>query len=191
MNVLLKSENFLKNGLTDEEVLYLLIMSTKSNIERAQKSLIEKGFITQDGVLYKDFRITEAGMSAINAVILDSDKEVPKESKSLKDFADSLRMLFPKGMQQGKYSWRSSTKEISERLRVFYREFGSNYTEEEIYNATKNYVTRMSEDPHMRTLPYFLWDKRGGNYSSLLANEIECIRDGETPTKEDWRSSLV
>jgi len=46
MNLILKTETFLRNNLTDDEVVYLLMLSKKIDEESVQKSLESKGFIT-------------------------------------------------------------------------------------------------------------------------------------------------
>lgn len=185
----LDTETFLKRGLSREALFLLLWTHFKCDRERAEQELLEEGYA--DVCLDGSLRITEKGAKTISKIVLDSDKNIPKEGNHLLDFANSLRMLFPRGMQQGKYSWRGSGPEIEHRLRVFYQEFGTDYTEEEIYQATEKYVSRMQDDPYMRTLPYFLWDKRGGSYSSLLASEIQVLREGEDKRKEDWTTKMV
>lgn len=185
----LDTEHFLERGLSRDELLLLLWMHFDCNREIAIRELLRDGFA--DINIDNSLRITNKGYDAISKIVLDSDEAVPKESKHLLEFANSLRYLFPKGLQQGKYPWRGSGPEIEHRLRIFYRDFGSDCTEEEIYQATERYVARMENEPYMRTLPYFLWDKREGNYSSLLASEIEMMREGEDIRKEDWRTNVI
>ena len=200
MNLLLNTETFLKNGLTIDEVLYLLILSSNSNMEKAKQSLIDKGFITQDGNLFGEYRITQNGIKAMNNVVLDSDKDVPKVTdKELEVLAGEMRALFPKGYQQEvptkMYPWRCSISEVVERLRKFWFKFGSEYTKEEILAATENYVKRMTGQRFMQTLKYFIWKKNesDGTYGSALANEIDMIREGEGEEHNsgDWQNTMV
>jgi len=195
MNLILKTETFLRNNLTDDEVVYLLMLSKKIDEESVQKSLESKGFITRDGNIFGDYRITEAGIKTINNIVLDSNDKVPKATdKDLLALAGDMIALFPKGYQQGnKYAWRCSPAACVERLRGFFLKFNNNYTNEEILQATKNYVEHYKDSGQMRILIYFIWNTKGGSYDSPLASEIEIIRSGakaENPD-EDWTTKLV
>lgn len=200
MNWLLKTETFLKNNLTADEVLCLISLLTKSDMEGAKKSLVDKGFITQDGDLFGGYRITRAGADAMNNIIIDSDDKVPKVTdKDLEVLAGEMRAIYPKGYQQEypvkMYPWRCSIGEVKDRLRKFWFKFGSEYTNEEILEATKRYVERMSGQRFMQTLKYFIWKKNDadGSYGSALANEIDAMREGEEETKptSDWQNKMV
>lgn len=193
MNLLLQTETFLKNNLTDEEVLYMLILSRGCSIEKAQESLLKKGFITQDGNIFADYRITKAGVDAVNAVVLDSDKKIPtKTDKELRELASDLITLFPKGYQQGnRYPWRMSPSAAVERLRSFFLKFNNDYTFDEIREATKRYVEHYKDSGQMRTMIYFIWNIKNGSYDSPLANEIELLRSGAEPESNDWQNTMV
>lgn len=196
MKIWLDTEVFYHNNLLTEEVLYLLAVANNCDLERAKKSLSKKGFIDWRESS-KEWVITDSGINALDGAVLDSDSDVPKKTKSLIEFASSLRNLFPKGMKKDdygtpKWSWRGNAAEIEKRLRVFFREFGE-YSQEEIYKATEHYVKRMTDDKFMKILPYFIWDKRGGDYSSPLATEIEMLKEGgvEDGSSDDWRNTLI
>ena len=148
MNLLLQTETFLKNNLTDEEVLYMLILSRGCSIEKAQESLLKKGFITQDGNIFADYRITKAGVDAVNAVVLDSDKKIPtKTDKELRELASDLIALFPKGYQQGnRYPWRMSPSAAVERLRSFFLKFNNDYTFDEIARLLEETKQQLGRD---------------------------------------------
>lgn len=195
MNLVLKTETFLKHNLTDNEVVYLLMLSKNIDEESVQKSLESKGFITRDGNIFGDYRITEAGNKAINNIVLDSSDRVPKATdKELLKLAGDMIALFPKGYQQGnKYAWRCSPAACVERLRGFFLKFNNDYTHEEILEATKNYVEHYKDSGQMRILIYFIWNTKGGSYDSPLASEIEILRSGAKADNpdEDWMHELV
>lgn len=195
MKICLDTDVFYHNDLLTEEVIYLLAILLGCDLERAENSLQEKDFIKWQEAT-KSWVITHDGKEALDGAVLDSDSEVPKKDKSLIEFAASLRNLFPKGAKRDnfgtpKWPWRGNATEIVKRLRVFFKEFGE-YSQEEIYNAAKHYVTRMEGDKYMKTLPYFLWDKRGGDYASPLATEIEMLREGGVESNpDDWTDTII
>ena len=193
MKIRLDTEKFLQNGLSDEEVLYLLILSNDCSIERAQKNLIDKGFITRDGNIFGELRLTRSGVDAINSIILDSDKNVPtKTDKELRNLACDIIAMFPKGYQQGnRYPWRMSPSAAVERLRGFFLKFNNDYTFDEIREATKKYVEHYKDSGQMRTMIYFIWNTKNGGYDSPLANEIEILRSGVEETTDGWQNTMV
>lgn len=195
MNLVLKTETFLKHNLTDNEVVYLLMLSKNVDKESVQKSLESKGFITRDGNIFGDYRITDSGKKAINDIVLDSNDKVPKSGdKNLLKLAEDMIALFPKGYQQGnKYAWRCSPAVCVERLRGFFHKFDNDYTHEEILEATKNYIEHYKDSGQMRTLIYFIWNTKNGSYDSPLAAEIEILRSGAKAdsSDEDWMHEMV
>ena len=190
MKITLDSSTFLKNNLTDEEVFYLLSVSRDCNLERAERRLIDKGFIRIDDE--NKVHITQKGNDALTTVILDSDKGI-SSPKSLENLVGDLRALFPKGLQQGRYPWRDSPAGITERLRVFEKKFGR-YPYEKIVKATENYVKRMTGDPFMKTLKYFIWSEQKGTLESGLANELALLEEGgedEVVASQDWTNNMI
>lgn len=195
MRILIDTDYVYSNNLTTEEVLVLLAYYMKVDKAKIMAALKEKGYITQDGSLFNDWRVSEAGVSALNNLIYDSSKEVPKKSNALSEFADKLRAVFPKGYKEtgdGKYSWRGTNKEIVDRLRKFYMQYGTKYSEEDILNATKKYVEAHQNSDKMRVLKYFIMKKdlKQGFEVSDLADILENGESLEDSTK-DWRTTMV
>lgn len=194
MNIALNTEYFLQNNLTLEEVLLLLSISNSCDMVRARDSLINKGYITRDGLESKALRITDEGINKINNIIYTPKVEeaTKEETESIESFADKLRLLFPKGFKNGtKHSWRGTNKDIVDKLKKFYFVYGDKYSRKQIYNATKQYVEEMTDNPYMRTLKYFIFKKdiNQGAEVSDLADFLENWDEKET--SQDWRNTMV
>lgn len=192
MRILIDTDCVFCNNLTTEEVLTLLMLYIKGDKDRATKTLTDKGFITQDGNIFKEWRITENGVAALNNLIYDSDKKVPKrDDKRLNELADKLREIYPKGRMQGQYSWRGTHKEIVDKLRKFFFKYGDKFTDEEIVEATQKYVKMKEGSETMRLLKYFIWKKDLAQESEVsdLADMLENGED-EEPTS-DWKTNMV
>lgn len=189
MKIVLDTECFLKNSLCDEEVFYLLSLSRDCDLERAKKKLIDKGFIYEDD--NGSMHITMNGDKALKGVFLDSDSKV-SSVKALESLVGDMRAMFPKGLQQGKYSWRDSASVITERLRLFEKTFGK-FPYDDIRKATKRYVDRMLGDPFMKTLKYFIISKQHDSVESLLATELAMMEEGEGEevASGDWTSTMI
>lgn len=213
MQIRLDSKTFLKNNLTDEEVFYLLILANKCNIDRAKHSLIQKGYITQDGNPVKEFRITESGLNALNLVVADSNKNIPSEDE-LYTLVDEMRAIFPQGKKKDdygtpKWAWRGVRKDIFVWLKKWYNRYGTTmlsngemhtWTPAEILNATKQYVAKF-QPPYtrMRILYYFIMknprevDSEGTGYIRGVSDLAEMLENPETQEQQtqDWTSNMV
>lgn len=189
MKFILNTECYLKNNLAEEEVLFLLSVLRGCDLDRAKQSLTDKGFIFIDD--FDKIHLTKPGNDALQAVLLDSDEKI-SSIEDLKNLASDIREMFPKGTQQGKYSWRDSTAVITERLRLFEKYFGK-HSCDDIRKATQNYVNRMTGDPFMKTLKYFIISKQHETIESLLANELALLEEGgdEGVVSGDWTSTMV
>src|SRR5574344_784460 len=208
MEIHLSTKTFLENNLTDEEVFYLLLLANDCNIERARASLIEKGYITQDGNLFGVFRITDEGMETLNSAILDSDNKVPAKD-NLIGLVIAIQELFPKGSKFGGTSWRGSQREISVKLQKWFKLYGTytdkegkehKWTYPEIIDATQRYVNHFNGDyKFMRQLKYFIlkfekkMDAEGRQYSEEVSDLASYLEnpDANASHSTDWTSSLV
>ena len=189
MKFILNTECYLKHNLSEEEVMFLLSALRGCDLDRAKQSLIDKGFIFIDD--FDKIHITKPGSDVLQAVLLDSDIRV-SSPKDLENLVGDMRAMFPKGMQQGKYSWRDSAAVITERLRLFEKYFGK-YPYDDIRKATQNYVNRMTGDPFMKTLKYFIISKQKETIESLLANELALLEEGgeEEVASGDWTTNII
>lgn len=199
MNVLLRTEIFNKHGVSFDEVLYLIAVAGQANIEKGRQSVVKKGLVCEmtDGLFSMKPKLTLAGQKVINDIVLDSNKEIPKSNDSdLKTLVSKMRELFPKGYQQhnpDRYPWRGSPKEIEERMRGFFKQFGTDFKYEDILKATERYAKRSINDPYMKTLPYFIWSKQKDSLQSLLASELEVMKEGDDNPQEgeDWKTNVI
>lgn len=103
--------------------------------------------------------LNETGEFVIERVIAMSD--IGMTDEELKSLANTLRNLFPEGKRPGtSYTWRDSESCIIDRLRKFYMKYGK-YTEEEIIQATKDYVASFNGNyTYMQLLKYFIWKNK-------------------------------
>lgn len=189
--IILDTGVFLKNGVSTDEVLLMINILNKSDPEKARESLQDKGLILKKpGSLFDEYVLTSAGTTLMKKIIYSSDSDVPSD-KALESLAGDLRAMFPKGLQQGKYSWRESVPIIVDRLKGFYKKIGDMYSHEQIRQATEHYVKRMSDDPFMKTLKYFIWNTQKGTFESPLAAEIELLEEGVEDTGDDWKTNII
>ena len=187
-----------QNGITIDEVLLMLIIHNKVNLEIAEKALIQKGLITAErNELFQQigWRLTNKGNEMLDSVIMDSDKEQEPQDRLIQ-LATKLKEIFPKGKKDGtNYYWTEGVVLIVRRLKLFFKKYGNKFTDEQIIQAAEKYVQGFNGDyQYMRLLKYFIFkEKVGANNEvegdSELISYIE-NSEQEEDLRNDWTSSL-
>lgn len=154
-----------KHHLTIEECLGLMFIKLCRKPQAFIPKMIEKEFITQDDL--GNYLLTPYWNNELQNVLLESDKEVPKET-DLNWLVGQLREIFPKGIKTGSAAWRGNRREITLRLQKFFKIYENTYSDEAIISATKRYVESFNGNyTYMRILKYF-----------ILKDEVKIAEDG-------------
>lgn len=187
-----------QNGITIDEALLMLVIHNKTNLERAEKALIQKGLITAErNDLFQQvgWRLTNKGTEVLDSVIMDSDKEQEPQDRLIQ-LATRLKEIFPKGKKDGtNYYWADGVALIVRRLKLFFKKYGNKFTDEQIVQAAEKYVQGFNGNyQYMRLLKYFIFkEKVGANGEvegdSELISYIENAGQEEN-LRNDWTSSL-
>lgn len=116
------------------------------------------------------------------------------DKNTILELADAMRVLFPSGKKPGtNYYWRDSSEIIAQRLSLFFKKYGNNYSSNQIINATKKYVESFNGDYRfMQLLKYFInkQNRQTGEVTSELASYLS--NEGqEDELSNDWTSNLV
>ena len=192
--ICLNRDGCIKNGIEIGELLILLALYHNTNFENCFKLLVNKGFITQDGNKSQNWRVTNKGVEAINSVIVDSDPEIKSED-ALTDLAKRLKEIFPKGKKQGtNYYWADGVTLIIRRLRLFFKKYGSTYSDDQIAEAAEKYVKGFNGNyTYMRLLKYFIFKEKIGVAGDIEGDSelISYIENGnQEDLKDDWVTTL-
>lgn len=198
MTISLNKEACSNNGITLEEALLMLAIANKVDLKEAEQALIKKGYITADrDDLFQQigWRLTNKGTEIIDSVVLDSDKhQEPKDR--LNSLATKLKEIFPKGKKDGtNYYWAEGVALIVRRLKLFFKKYGNDFTDEQIIQATEKYVQGFNGNyQYMRLLKYFIFKEKvgaGGEVEgdSELISYIENAGQEEN-LRNDWTSSI-
>lgn len=186
-------------GLEEEEVLAVLLIKKCNNISALFDRLIEKNYIRKsEGLLGDEYLINETYYNKVCAALLSKDPDVPEEDR-LDALAEQLMSIYPKGKKEGTTSyWRGNRKEIKERLQKFFKLYGSKYTDKQILDATRNYVSSFNGNySFMRVLKYFiLKDERKENEEGrLVVNQVSDLatfieNEGQDDYNQEWMVDL-
>lgn len=166
MNYTINEDVALKHHLTINDVLLMMLIKNKCDIENNIESLLHRDIITKS-LLFNDVKLTQHWNEELQKILLDSDKVIPK-TNDLTYLVTTLRNIYPKGIKSGSAAWRGNVREITLRLQKFFKIYGSTYTEEDIIEATKKYVESFNGNyTYMRILKYF-----------ILKDEVKINEDG-------------
>ena len=188
-----------KNGIEVGELLMVLIIKLGNNVSELCTQMLNKEIIVTDNNVSGNYLITQRWSDIAETVLLDSDKDRQSVDR-LENLVIQLQSMFPEGKKEGTSQyWRGNKREILLRLKKFFKLYDNTYTDEQILNATKNYVTNFNGNyNYMRVLKYFIWKdekklhedgKIGVVEVSDLANYIENA-DSTNDLKDEWTSTL-
>lgn len=188
-----------KNGIEVGELLMVLIIKLGDNVSELCTQMLNKEIIVIDNNISGNYLITQRWNDIAETVLLDSDKDRQSIDR-LENLVIQLQAIFPEGKKEGTSQyWRGNKREILLRLKKFFKLYDNTYTDEQILNATKNYVTNFNGNyNYMRVLKYFIWKdekklhedgKIGVVEVSDLANYIENA-DSTNDLKDEWTSTL-
>ena len=190
-----------KVKLSLPEVLMITLVKTGVNIETLLKQMKEKQILVEEHTLLgTNLLVTQRWSDLSDKALLSADKSVP-DNKRLENLAKSLMEVFPAGKKEGTSQyWKGNLRDNTLRLAKFFKLYGDKYTDEQMIEAAKNYVSSHNgKYQYMRVLKYFIWkdarkvNSEGEGYIeevSDLAAFIENAKD-EKNLKEDWMSTMI
>ena len=190
-----------KVNLSLPEVLMITLVKTGVNIETLVKQMKEKQILVEEHTLLGiNLLVTQRWSDLSDKALLSADKSVP-DNKRLETLAKALMEVFPAGKTEGTSQyWKGNLRDNTLRLAKFFKLYGDKYTDEQLIEAAKNYVSSHNgRYQYMRVLKYFIWkdtrkvNSEGEGYIeevSDLAAFIENAKD-EQDLKDDWVSNMI
>ena len=201
MKITIDEDACKKVKLSLPEVLMITLVKTGVNIETLLKQMKEKQILVEEHTLLgTNLLVTQRWSDLSDTALLSADKSVP-DNKRLENLAKSLMEVFPAGKKEGTSQyWKGNLRDNTLRLAKFFKLYGDKYTDEQMIEAAKNYVSSHNgKYQYMRVLKYFIWkdtrkvNSEGEGYIeevSDLAAFIENAKD-EKNLKDDWMSTMV
>ncbi len=201
MKITIDEDACKKVKLSLPEVLMITLVKTGVDIETLLKQMKEKQILVEEHTLLgTNLLVTQRWSDLSDKALLSADKSVP-DNKRLENLAKSLMEVFPAGKKEGTSQyWKGNLRDNTLRLAKFFKLYGDKYTDEQLIEAAKNYVSSHNgKYQYMRVLKYFIWkdtrkvNSEGEGYIeevSDLAAFIENAKD-EKNLKDDWMSTMV
>lgn len=192
MKMTIDSSVIEKEGLSMEEfcvLLFYLFNGTGTLNNVICNILWEKNYLikVEDGYIINN-NILQQVEQWISASTITEEK-----THSLLKLAENMREVFPSGKKPGTdYYWRDSTKVIAQRLGIFIKKYGDEYTDDQILEATKKYVQSFNGNyKFMHLLKYFISKKNieTKEDSSELLSYLENAGQEES-LSDDWLTEV-
>lgn len=185
------------NNLTLEEFLVLCLGINNTDIRKTVNSLINKGFADKDLFTDNKIYISTKIKNLLASMVINSDKNVINKDEVFTDLAIKLRNIYPAGRKPGTtYLWRGTTMEIAKKLKTLVVKYGYTLNENEVIEATKEYINSFNGDyRYMQLLKYFILKSvKDADGNTDIKSELMSIIENKDQIDEqrtDWVSNMV
>ena len=195
MNITINDDVCTKYGLSLPELLVILALKY-DKLENTIASLESKEAIVSD--VSDGYLVTQRWDDVASSILLDSDTDRQSPDR-IANLATKLMEIFPKEKKSGtNHYFRGNTKDITLKLKKFFKLYGNKYSDEQVLNAAQAYVSSFNGNyTYMRILKYFIWkdekkmNEDGERYieeTSDLASWIE--NAGSENSNQNWEVEL-
>ena len=196
MKIEVNDEICKKYNLSIEEALVLIGLKYSSQ-EVFQKLNKERFLLDLGSSIFNEetkYKLSRKANEVLSCILAESTDVVAKRTTNIEELADKLREIYPNGkIFNTNYYYRCNRQDIINKLKTFFKMYGTKYTDEQIINATQKYVNSFNGNyTYLKLLKYFIWkDERlkGESLQSLLADFIE-NESSEDTTNTDWTIEL-
>lgn len=185
-----------KYNLTMSEVLAIALVKTGADVPALFANLEDKKALVKD--MFNKYLVTMGYDERVSSVLLDSDKDRQPQDR-IEDLALKMMALFPRQKKQGTSQYfRGNKKDVTLRLKKFFKLYGNKFTDKQILEATDKYVKSFNGNyAYMRVLKYFIWkderkaDSDGVGYVSEVSDLATYIENETSDMADsDWTARL-
>ena len=196
MKIEVSDEICKKYNLSIEEALVLIGLKYSSQ-EIFQKLNKERFLLDLGSSIFEEetkYKLSRKANEVLSCILAESTDVVAKRTTNIEELADKLRDVYPSGkIYNTNYYYKCNRQDIINKLKTFFKMYGTKYTDEQIINATRKYIKSFNGNyTYLKLLKYFIWkDERlkGESVQSLLADFIE-NESSEDTTNTDWTIEL-
>ena len=196
MKIEVSDEICKKYNLSITEALVLIGLKYSSQ-EVFQKLNKERFLLDLGSSIFEEetkYKLSRKANEVLSCILAESTDVVAKRTTNIEELADKLRNVYPSGkIYNTNYYYRCNRQDIINKLKTFFKMYGTKYTDEQIINATQKYIKSFNGNyAYLKLLKYFIWkDERlkGESVQSLLADFIE-NESSEDITNDDWTVEL-
>ena len=169
MKITINTNILKRHNLSLGEFLIMLLGYYDLDYSTYYEQLSEKNIIGKN--LFKEMGITLSDniKNLIAKILMESDDKTVNSGIDFEELASKLMELYPDGIKAGKtYSWRGTTDDIAQKLRILVVRYDFQFTETEAIDAVKEYINSFKAPyQYMHTLKNFLLYVKKDNQGCL------------------------
>lgn len=201
MKYVIDEEVCKKSHLDIHLLLTILLLDTGTNYEDNIKELVDREVLVEEKTLLGTrYVITTRWADVISNIFLDSERtDADKFDERLDGLARKLMDVFPQGKKPGTNTyWKSNRTDVKLKLKKFLKKYGSDYTDEQIIDAARTYVSSFNGNySYMRILKYFIWkdvrklDSEGNGFIEEVSDLATILENaGQADVNDNWMDSV-
>lgn len=181
-----------RHGISLETAWAMIAVGAMLDMDRGLRQALDSGL-----AFHKEGRLalTVHGAGLIDDILLECNP-VSDEDRCTA-LARQLKDIFPKGKKEGTgYYWAEGVSLIARRIKLFFKKYGEQYSDEDILDAARRYVASFNGTyTYMRLLKYFIFKEKIGaagdvESDSQLVTWIE-NKGQEDNDCRDWTAEVV
>ena len=193
----------LKHKMTIQEALLALAIRT-GKLEDILENMVKREILVNNKT---DYLVTQHWSDVLDEIICDSSKDTQKSDDKLINLAIRIMECFPKQKMRDRfgretpYYYRCNKSEVSKALKRFFTQFGCDYTDDDIVDATKRYVASFNGNyAGMRLAKYFIMKnptkqgEDGKGYVEQVSDLLTFLenKEGEEDKNtESWTTKMI
>ena len=182
-------------GLSFSEVLAIVLVKTGKDIPILFVNLEDKKALVKD--IFNKYLVTQGYDERVSNILLDSEKDRQPQDK-IELLAKQMMELFPALKKAGSSQYfRGNKKDITLRLKKFFKLYGNKFSNDQIIIATKKYVESFNGNyTYMRVLKYFIWkdekriDSDGIGYIDEVSDLASYIENDGKEFNNEWAANI-
>lgn len=181
--------------LSFSEVLAIVLVKTGKDIPTLFANLEDKKALVKD--IFNKYLVTQGYDERVSNILLDSEKDRQPQDK-IELLAKQMMELFPALKKAGSSQYfRGNKKDITLRLKKFFKLYGNKFSNDQIIIATKKYVESFNGNyTYMRVLKYFIWkdekriDSDGIGYIDEVSDLASYIENNGKEFNNEWAANI-
>lgn len=196
MTITINDEVCKQYGLTLPEVLAITLVKTGVDIPNLYTGLEDKKALVRNSIGL-GYLVTLGYAERVDGVLLDSDTTREPQDR-IELLATQMMELFPAMKKAGSSQYfRGNRKDITLRLKKFFKLYGNKFSNEQLLAATDKYVKSFNGNyTYMRVLKYFIWkdekklDSDGVGYIDEVSDLASYIENNGVEFNTEWAANI-
>lgn len=208
MKITIDEKACTKHKMTLQEVLIALAVRNTDASEEIP-NMLKREILVEDKS--EDwYKVTQHWSDVLDEIICDSSGSNTRSDEELTELAIKVKDCFPQCRMKDRfgretpYYYRCNKSEVAKALKRFFTQYGSDYSDDEIVDATKRYVASFRGNyAGMRLAKYFIMKnpvkqgEDGNGYVEQVSDLLTFLENKESEGEvvevnaESWTTTMI